>query len=668
MSPTASPAAVSDDQQGGRRRLFALSFLMLFTESALIRWTASNNIHLAYVTNFVLLASFLGIGVGFLRVRRRFDAFAWAPVALAGLVGFVLGFPVTLGLHAGHLVVRSGWVPLPSWVSLSLIFLGSVAVMAGIAQAVARSFATFPPLEAYRLDILGSIAGTVAFAAIAFLRLPPLSWGIVVAGTLLGLYGRRVRWWQALMLVGIVVMLALESLAPRTEWSPYYKLRTATGANHGLAVWANGIPHQTALPLATLHDKQPFYFYAYRHVNRSSLANVLIVGAGTGNDVAVALSRHAEHVDAVEIDPVLQRLGRDHHPSRPYQDPRVSVHINDGRAFLQQTSKHYSLILFALPDSLTLLPGQSNLRLENYLFTIEAMRSARAHLTPRGVFSMYNYYEPFLLDRYASTLKAVYGTSPCVETGEALGGRRQAVLTEAISRSTTRCATYWRGRSVDPVSDDRPFPYLTSRTIPVFYLRALALILLGSLVLVRLFGGSFRSMARYTDLAFMGAAFLLLETKNVVQFALLFGTTWFVNALVFTGVLLSVLMAVEVARHVRLPRPIVLYGALLLALLVAWLVPPGDLLSLSPVPRFLIAVAIAFTPIFLANLIFAQRFRDVGSSTVAFGANLLGAMIGGVLEYLALITGYRFLLVVVAVLYCLAVLSNRRLAFGPTPG
>ena len=48
-------------------------------------------------------------------------------------------------------------------------------------------------------------------------------------------------------------------------------------------------------------------------------------------------------------------------------------------------------------------------------------------------------------------------------------------------------------------------------------------------------------MIRYTDLFCMGAAFLLLETKSVVQFALLFGTTWFVNALVFLGVLLSVL-------------------------------------------------------------------------------------------------------------------------------
>jgi hypothetical protein len=167
-------------------------------------------------------------------------------------------------------------------------------------------------------------------------------------------------------------------------------------------------------------------------------------------------------------------------------------------------------------------------------------------------------------------------------------------------------------------------------------------------------------MFPYADLFFMGAAFLLLETKNVVQFALYFGTTWFVNALVFMGVLVSVLAAVEVAKRVRFARPQLLYGFLVVALAVAWLVPGGWVLDLPVVPRFIVAVSIAFAPIFLANLVFAQRFRDVSASTAAFGANLLGAMFGGLLEYSALIIGYRMLLVLVAVLYGLAFLLGRR--------
>jgi hypothetical protein len=157
----------------------------------------------------------------------------------------------------------------------------------------------------------------------------------------------------------------------------------------------------------------------------------------------------------------------------------------------------------------------------------------------------------------------------------------------------------------------------------------------------------------------MGAAFMLLETKSVVQFALLFGTTWFVNALVFTGVLLAVFAAVEVSRHTVVRRPGVLYVALLAALAAAWAVPPELLLSLSVYPRFAAAVLIAFTPIFLANMVFAQRFRDVGDSTSGFGANLLGAMVGGILEYASLALGYQSLLIMVAVLYGLAFLTGR---------
>src|SRR5438067_9475748 len=164
------------------------------------------------------------------------------------------------------------------------------------------------------------------------------------------------------------------------------------------------------------------------------------------------------------------------------------------------------------------------------------------------------------------------------------------------NQAALQCPTVWRpaGSTPAPATDDYPFLYLQQRTIPGFYLLTLALILAAALLLIRLGAGALRPMGRYLDLFLMGAAFLLLETKNVVQFALLFGTTWFVNSLVFVGILLAIWAAIEVARHVRLPRPWVLYVLLLCALAVAWAVPQASLLTLSPVPRFCAAVAIAF--------------------------------------------------------------------------
>jgi len=216
-----------------------------------------------------------------------------------------------------------------------------------------------------------------------------------------------------------------------------------------------------------------------------------------------------------------------------------------------------------------------------------------------------------------------------------------------------------------PATDDYPFLYLQQRGIPGFYLIMLALIVLAAVVLVRVASGPLGGMAAFADLFFMGVAFLLLETKNVVQFALLFGTTWFVNALVFAGILLAVLAAVTVAQRVHLKNLSWLYGLLLATVALAWLVPPESLLSLSLLPRFLAATALAFGPIFVANLVFAQRFKSVGSSNVAFGANLLGAMIGGVLEYSSLAIGYRALLPIIAGLYVVALVLWLRTSASP---
>jgi hypothetical protein len=645
-----------------RLRLVSASFLLLFVELALIRWTAANDIYLAYLTNFVLLASFLGIGVGFLRATSARPLLGFAPLALTALIVFELVFPVSLVRLSGpdQLSAAFGLPPMPRWLSLGVIFTLTVVVMGAIAHAVARTFSKFPPLDAYRLDIVGSLAGIAVFSAIGFAQLPPFVWGLIVVVVLAALLGREIRWWQLAALVAMLVLLTIESLQPNEYWSPYYKITViARARDRALEVSVNNIPHQTAYPIRVLRRLERFYFFPYRHVNRRRLHNVLLIGAGTGNDVAVALHEGARHIDAVEIDPQLQRLGRLYHPNRPYQNPRVSVHIDDGRAFLNQTHGHYDLILFALPDSLTLLSGQSSLRLENYLLTIDALRAARAHLKPGGIFAMYNYYEPFLLRRYASTLATVYRSTPCAELGDPLAGRRQAVLTAALSGKTPGCNHYWHGQTVAPATDDWPFPYLPGRTIPTFYLRWLAAITIASALLVRAAAGPLRRLTPYIDLAFMGAAFLLLETKNIVQFALLFGTTWFVNSLVFAGVLLSVLAAVEVARRARLPRPIILYGSLTATLGIAWAIPQESLLTLPPVLRFLAATGIAFAPIFLANLIFSQRFRDAESSTAAFAANLLGAMVGGALEYVALLSGYRLLLPIVAALYGLALTSRR---------
>jgi SAM-dependent methyltransferase len=417
----------------------------------------------------------------------------------------------------------------------------------------------------------------------------------------------------------------------------------------------NGIPHQQATPAESRLDWEPQYALPYERATaawQGRLDDVLIVGAGSGTDVAIALSKGAKHVDAVEIDPKLREIGGAMHPDRPYDDPRVTTTIDDGRAFLERTDTKYDLILFALPDSLTLVSGASSLRLESYLFTTEALESARDHLKPGGAFAMYNYYrEQWLVDRLALTAEQAFGHVPCVDD---VGNGHQAVITAGLTEGDQSCGEAWAGAAEGtpgPVDDDRPFLYLENQSIPMLYLITLGLVLLVSALAVRGVGGPYKRMRPYADLFLLGVGFLLMETKSVTGFALLFGTTWLVNAIVFAGVLLAVLAAVVITQRFRTPPITVMYGILLAGLVLAWLVPNSWLLSL-PVPlRAVTAVIVSFLPIFAANVVFAKRFAETDDSTSAFGANLLGAVVGGCLEYLCLVVGYRGLLIVAGLLY-----------------
>ncbi|MFC5817801.1 spermidine synthase [Nonomuraea harbinensis] len=644
-----------------RPRLILASAFMLFLELALIRWTGSNIVHLSYFTNFVLLGSFLGIGLGFLRVGRTTAQPYYSPVVLFGLVMVVLAFPVTVDRDTDGVLY---WTSLstvgpPAWISLPIVFCAAALVLMGPAELVGRCFPELPRLEAYRYDLIGSLTGIAVFTGLSFLSAPPVFWGILAAAAYAVLLVPRPRaayiGLVAVPSLAVVGLLLAETLTAGALWSPYYKVTHRQFEQLGVPVTdisVNGIPHQQAVPAHARLQWEAQYGLPYERA-AARPDDVLIIGAGSGTDVSIALSKGARHVDAVEIDPKLRELGGSTHPDKPYDDPRVTTHVTDGRAFLEQTDRSYDLILFALPDSLTLVSGASSLRLESYLFTEEAMRAARERLKPGGAFSMYNYYrESWLVDRLATTAQRAFGHAPCVDVVSTTG--QQAVITAGATPEAQRCGAPWAGAAAGtppPADDDRPFLYLKDRTIPSLYLVTLGLILAVSLLAVRVVAGPYRRMRPYADLFLLGVAFLLLETKSVTGFALLFGTTWVVNAIVFAGVLVAVLAAVEVTRRFRTPPLPVMYGVLFAGLLLAWLVPNAWLLSL-PVPvRAVAAVIVAFLPIFAANVVFAKRFADTADATTSFGANLLGAMVGGCLEYLALVIGYQGLLIVAGVLY-----------------
>jgi SAM-dependent methyltransferase len=644
---------------GPGARIVVGSALVLFLELLLIRWLGANVVHLSYFTNFVLLGSFLGVGLGFLLSRTRHSFARWSPLVLGALVAGIELVPVKVDRAGSDLLyftsLRSSGPP--AWATLPVIFVAVALVLVGPAEIVGRAFRALPGLDAYRLDLLGSLCGIGLFTALAFLGTPPVVPGALVAITLLLLLGA-----SRTALVGTAVFMsvfAFELADGDVTWSPYYQIRTSVHGDAGgeyVRLSVNGVPHQELRTARERLAPGSLYRKPYERLRGAAGGDVLIVGAGSGSDVAIALARGARRVDAVEIDPEILAIGRARHPDRPYQDPRVVEHVGDGRAFLERTDRRFDLILFALPDSLTLVTGAGAIRLESYLFTREAIDAARRRLKERGGFAMYNYYrEAWLVDRFAGTVAAAFGHEPCID--ELPGAGRQVAISVARRAADQRCAPRSAtANRVAPATDDKPFPYFRGGMLPVFYVIALALVVAASIVAVRLVGGPFRAMRPYVDLFFMGAAFLLLETKSITSFALLFGTTWLVNAIVFAGVLVAVLLAVETTRRFRTPPLPIVYAGVAAALAVAFAVPNATLLQL-PVPlRLLASVAIAFAPIYLANVAFSKRFAASGDTRAAFAVNVLGAMLGGCLEYVALIVGYRELLVLAGLLYLCAFL------------
>ena len=214
----------------------------------------------------------------------------------------------------------------------------------------------------------------------------PLVWGLSPASVcFLVLYGRPIRHAQVVSLAA----LPLSSGATRCR-------RTML-----VALLQGHVDPESEGRIALTCERRPAHQvdvsdrYAPTSTSRSSTTpmptsllghsiDVLIVGAGTGTTSPSPSSEGARHVDAVEIDPRLLAAGQRLHPTDPTTTLASSVHIDDGRAFLEQHRRTYDLILFALPDSLTLVSGQSSLRLESYLFTREAIEAAREHLEPTG--------------------------------------------------------------------------------------------------------------------------------------------------------------------------------------------------------------------------------------------------------------------------------------------
>ncbi|HEV2826236.1 MAG TPA: hypothetical protein VGW76_01450 [Pyrinomonadaceae bacterium] len=755
--------------------LFLISLIILFLELAAIRWFPAHVLYLTFFTNVVLLASFLGMSVGCLAASRRRNYLRWTPLLLVIALAAAHAVEISSGSFMKFVDVGNQASPqqvyfgteyhsqdlsryaIPVEVLCGFFFIVIALAFLGPGQTLGRALKRWPNrVQAYTLNIGGSIVGIALFAACSWLELQAFWWFLLAA---IGLgyfyfmsphhsFPRPLLAWGSLMAILLVIVVWLAAFTPvhdqyrgqreaRQFWSPYYRIDFKQA---DLSLSVNLIYHQQ---MVSRNENFPAYALPHllnRDAGRPPFADVLIIGAGSGNDVSRALQWDAKHVDAVEIDPAIYRLGRTYHPDHPYQDQRVQIHLDDGRNFLRSSGRKYDLIVYALVDSLVLHSGYSNIRLESFLFTQQAFEDVRRHLKPNGTFVIYNYFrQGWLAARLQRGLDEVFGSGNSLvltlpyrnvieperatfgdftiffagATGDLRntfarqpdywlrddespgptspnGFQQPGTVILPVEKQTPEKATatdsHWQHFGLASVlppqgalrsaTDDWPFLYLREPMIPTLSWRGI--LIMGGLGLLLIFlflprrknsatapaqreprSSGFGS-ALNVQLFFLGAGFMLVETKAVVTMALLFGSTWVVNSVVFLAVLMMILLANLWTLRSKPERLWPYYLGLFITLALNAIVPLDFFLGMNRSLQVLGSCLLVFAPILFAGVIFAASFRRTSEPDRAFGVNIAGAMMGGLAEYSSMLLGFQYVVLVAILFYALSAIGLRK--------
>lgn len=708
---TRSKLAFSPDDIGGFSftKLTLASIGALFLELMLIRWVSSEIRVFAYFKNFVLIACFLGFGLGCYLCRRKIHLLAMGLPLIAILV------VVKLPWESWHTLIRQlpslvgdlsevdvrGLPTLPTnltaWFGLAKTIVITVPLFALIAstfiplgQLVGWYLEKSPKgIRGYTLNIIGSLIGILSYTALCFLNQPPAIWFALAGGLLVLLLWRAssLRWTAAIL---FAICVFLVSLGPgegyKEYWSPYQKLTLRPLQFNGELVSyelkTNDSWYQQIFNLSPeFVAKHPAYFkeippewtpYNLPYKFYPKPESVLVLGAGTGNDVAAALRNGAQRVVAVEIDPLIRKLGGELHFEKPYSSPKVRTVVDDARSYVQNSRERFDLIMFSLLDSHTTSSYYTNIRIDNYVYTKEALAATKRLLKPDGLLIVKFFVEtPWIAGRLEELTAAAFGRPPmhiqAVPFAYSTAGRlfisgSAERIQTALSDPTV--AEYLRNHqdiateAASLTTDDWPFFYQHEPGLPsAVIIVSLVLLVLG-LLFLRNTGISSASMDWH--FFFLGAGFMLLEAQIISKMALLFGTTWVVNSIVISALMVLIVASNVLVEFKPKINVRVVYAGIFVSMLAAYLIPIETYFFRSFWLKAPVATAVLCLPVFFAGIVFIRSFAQVGFRGTALGSNLIGALTGGLLESLSTWTGIRSLLVIAALLYVFSLLTLSR--------
>jgi len=702
------------------RELFVLSVASLFVELLLIRWIGTEVRIFAYLQNTILVVCFLGLGVGCWTCRQPVtlrDILLPLLLLFAVLVPiswFSLGNKLSLMLNSfGDILLFTKTITSSPMQTVGYLILGLCFtfvllaiiwdVFLPLGRLLGRLLADHPrTIPAYSLNVAGSLAGVWLFVALSAFQLPPVAWALAAAGLLfaLGVCLGPIRRLDAAMIVALIPLAWLagyESNALEVKWSPYQKLALQQIPPDRDTIEAFNISVNNSGGFQSMLDFRPETIAAHpdrypeelRGISQYDLPAVLhpaprrllILGAGSGNGTAAALRNGVEHVTAVDIDPVIIDYGKRFHPERPYHSPKVTLVCDDARSFLANATEKFDVIAYEFLDSQT-TTSMTNTRLDHFVYTRESFERARQLLAPGGlVVVRFGYERPFIADRMHRVLGEVFNAPPftfgvrspvggldglIMISGDTDAARKQVAarphLAEQVAAWEANPPAVFAG-AVPVTTDDWPYLYLENQHIPpLYYILGLLLIALfwrGARSCPR---GSFPRPVGRTPWHFflLGAAFMLLETQNVSKAAVALGSTWWVNAVIISAVLLLILLSNLIAAALpRLPLTPV-YILLCGACLGLYFVDVSQFAALPFAQRAIVVGALTSLPMLFSGIVFIRSFASAAHKDSCLGYNLLGALAGGLLQSVTFLTGIQALLLIVAALYFGAFLTAPR--------
>lgn len=705
--------------------LFCLSFVTLFVELLVIRWTSADVRAFTVLKGFPLAACFVGMGLGCASGNDR--ALKWAPLWLllfATVTKVVGDSPIALTNFPSRIWAQTQFQGLHDPVylgSVIIVMFEIVLVLAGpflvsfaLGSRLGVLFNSMRPIKAYCINLAGALTGTIIFALCSCLSLSPsLLLAIPAVYILICLFQGTNKHkivlatiFATTLIVSNCLTVGNGGLPPGTitTWSPYERLdlvpfttpwafvagKQENVSGYGLRV--NKIWQQKLVSLgghafrfdplflrqlpqeASGDEKDMVLTYDLPFLFKRPAGVVLSLGSGLGNDVAAAVANGAEEVDAVEIDPATIEFGKKYNTDRPYQSPKVHIYCDDARHYIQGCSKKYDLIRFAFLDSTTVISQSSTNRLDNFVYTKESVANALGLLKPDGLlFLSFDAQNPWFINRLDWTMTAAAGYEPLSFSYDKDNqGDKNVffVLGRSVKDGSLKLPAEMPKAIAGPLriikhppepdrilTDDWPYLYWAPGGLDFGYLAIVFEVLVISLAAGAGKMLFLRSSWSRWQMFFLGAGFLLLELQSISRLSLLYGSTWITSSVVISGVLIMLLAANVIVikqADVLVRHTYLLYLFLAITIFVSCLLPVTATLQDRHLPismAYAIVTFLTLLPMFLAGLIFAAAFDREEEPSIALGFNLLGGVIGTLLEYLTSYVGISNILIVAACLY-----------------